>query len=674
MASHLKAGWLDVSAKAGVLLGAHASGTSYQPNLLSRASRDQALIAGVSAATAYGVGTAIHSFLRSVADRLPRSDGSPAGRIGSGLIVDGVAALAGLAATRALRPELGEPAPRSLARLAAASTAATAVAGVGAHLVDLGSHHRGGRLITLAATVGTWAASYALTHPGKARAGSFADDGAAPREDVTRVVSLPAALGMGPMVTVSMLGLGVVESALSAGFSRVAAQLLGGRADDRRTAGRLLTLGAFAGLGWAGLKWVNGKLTTAGENLELAHAEAPAAAEVTGGPGSTISWDTQSRESRRWLSMALRPADISHVMGEPAVQPIRVYASLESASSSQERAERLLAEIDRTGALDRPVFALFSPTGSGYVNYVATETLEYLTRGNCASAAIQYSVLPSALSLGKVHEATAQTRIVINGIVQRLLSRPADQRPRFLLFGESLGSQVSQEMFAGQGHSGPSGIGLDAAVWIGTPAATVWRTEIDNPDITATPVVREGVFVTRGNRDWAGLTDDDRAAVRYLLLQNGDDPIPKFEPTLLWRRPSWLGPDHTRPHGAPRGTRWLPVTTFFTTFVDLQNALAPTPGVFDEGGHDYRKLIPETLRTVFSLEVTDAQMARVQHALRARELGWEAKRRWDATESLPPAEQAAARAAVQEKLSEWTGSNIDDAGVEQIIATDTRFD
>ena len=54
MASHLKAGWLDVSAKAGVLLGAHASGTSYQPNLLSRASRDQALIAGVSAATAYG--------------------------------------------------------------------------------------------------------------------------------------------------------------------------------------------------------------------------------------------------------------------------------------------------------------------------------------------------------------------------------------------------------------------------------------------------------------------------------------------------------------------------------------------------------------------------------------------------------------------------------------------
>lgn len=173
---------------------------------------------------------------------------------------------------------------------------------------------------------------------------------------------------------------------------------------------------------------------------------------------------------------------------------------------------------------------------------------------------------------------------MVNGIVQRLLSRPADSRPRFFLFGESLGSQVSQEMFAGQGSSAPAGIGLDAAVWIGTPAATVWRSEIDNPDITLTPTVQDGVFVTRGNRDWSGMTDHDRASVRFLLLQNGDDPIPKFESTLLWRRPSWLGPDHTRPWGAPRGTRWLPVTTFFTTFVDLQNALAPTPGVSTKVG------------------------------------------------------------------------------------------
>ena len=98
------------------------------------------------------------------------------------------------------------------------------------------------------------------------------------------------------------------------------------------------------------------------------------------------------------------------------------------------------------------------------------------------------------------------------------------------------------------------------------------------------------------------------------------------------------------------------MTTFFTTFIDLQNALAPTPGVFGEGGHDYRLAIPEALRTVFSLSATAEQMARVQHALRLRELGWEAKRRWDATASMPAAEQQQARAALDAKVSEWVGT------------------
>ena len=52
--SHVQAGRLDVSARAGVLLGSHASGTSYQPNLLTRGIRDQAIIAGVASSTVFG--------------------------------------------------------------------------------------------------------------------------------------------------------------------------------------------------------------------------------------------------------------------------------------------------------------------------------------------------------------------------------------------------------------------------------------------------------------------------------------------------------------------------------------------------------------------------------------------------------------------------------------------
>ena len=50
IASHSTGGRPDVSARAGVLLGAHADGSSYQPNLLTRSTRDQALIAVVPAA------------------------------------------------------------------------------------------------------------------------------------------------------------------------------------------------------------------------------------------------------------------------------------------------------------------------------------------------------------------------------------------------------------------------------------------------------------------------------------------------------------------------------------------------------------------------------------------------------------------------------------------------
>ncbi len=113
-----------------------------------------------SAVTTFGFGTATHSLLRSPADRLP-ANGSSAGRVRAGLVVDGVVALAGLVANRALAPRPGEASARSLGRLAASTSAATAVARVGAHLVKSGVHRRGGRLITAAVTVVTSAASYA---------------------------------------------------------------------------------------------------------------------------------------------------------------------------------------------------------------------------------------------------------------------------------------------------------------------------------------------------------------------------------------------------------------------------------------------------------------------------------------------------------------------------------
>ena len=664
-------GELDISARASLLLGAYATGMSYQPNLLSRGTRDQAIITGVAAASAYGWGSTAHSFLRSSADRLPAARESVNSRVTTGALIDGAAFLAGLAVSRLRPPEEHEPGRRALARLGGTATMAAAACGLVADALELGRGQRGGRTVAIGTALLGAAAGYAVTRPRRSSTGAHDwDAGAvgetgADRENVHREVSPPKAVASGLAVTLALVAVARGETALSGRASRLAAAVLGGSPQDHRALGRL---GSFAGLGaagWGGVVLVNKVLTKPGDAIEPSHRDAPPLAEVTSGPGSPIPWSDQSRESARWLSMTLTADAISEVVGEPVQQPIRVYASLDAAANAEERAALLLAEIDRTHALERSAFALFSPTGSGYINYVACETFEYLTRGDCASAGIQYSVLPSALSLTQVDGATHQTRIVANGIVQRLMAMPAEERPRFYLFGESLGSQVSEEMFVGQGISGPSGIGLDAAVWIGTPAATTWRRELWGARTLAkAPGVGPGpAYLPRAIRDWRALPPQEKARVRFLFLQNGDDPIPKFGSSVLWQRPDWLGPNDQRPPGSPRGTRWMPVTTFFMTFLDMQNALVPTPGIFDEGGHDYRREVPEAIRVVWDLEVSDEQMKRVQQALRRRELVWEVRRAWRNAELKPTPERPAAEQQLADKVSAWTGGQIDVDGV-----------
>jgi uncharacterized membrane protein len=662
---------LDVSSRAGFLLGAFYTGLSFQPNLLSRGTRDQAIISGVAASVGYAWGSSAHSFLRSTADRMPMSSRSTAGHAASGLIVDVAAAAVGAVIMKAVPPREHESSKRALIRLGGVGLAAAGLAGVGADSLEPTRGKRGFHAAGAATALATTVGAYLLTRPGTATRGALAPGETEARENVVREVSIPKALGSSLAVTAVLFAVAKGESALSGGVARGAARVLGGYPDDHRTIGRFAATAALAGVGWGAVAAANTILGKAGVSADIAHENAPTVPEVTGGPGSVVPWTDQTRESRRWLTMTLRPDEIEAVMGEPATQPIRVYAPLQAATTPEERADLLLAEIDRTGALERPAFALFSPTGSGYVNYVATETFEYLTRGNCASASIQYSVLPSALSLTKVDYATHQTRILVNGIVARLMAMPADKRPKFYLFGESLGSQVSEEMFRGTGTSGPSGIGLDAAFWIGTPASTVWRQEMWGArTVSEAPEVGPGPFyLPRAIRDWDALPAEEKDRIDFLLLQNGDDPVPKFAAPLVWKRPDWLGPDATRPPGSPLGTRWLPVVTFVTTFIDLQNALVPTPGYFQEGGHDYRLVIPETLRQVFRLEASPDQMERVQAALRARELAWEVRRRWDKAQAAPSPERAAAEQKVLDSVSTWTGRDITRDDVTQIAAS-----
>ena len=603
--------------------------------------------------------------MRSVANRVPFG-----GPVTAGLLVDGATAATAYAGYRALAYHPNESWQRSLGRLAAQSTAAAASAGVGADALEVTRGKRGSRALGLAAMAAVGVGAWARTKSGRAQVGSLLADGTF-FEDTTRTISPAKTAGLAAVTGSMLYGLSHLESTLSTTFSRAAAHLLGGDAEDHRTLGRVGATGASWGVAWLGLSAVVAKLTAAGSEVETANTTQPSLPEVTGSPASGIPWDVQSREGTRWLSAVLLQGHIADVMNEDAKQPIRVYASLDSAQTEEERAELLMRELDRTGAWDRESIALFSPTGSGYVNYVACESYEYLSRGDCASMAIEYSVLPSALSLTRTGLGTRQTKLVVDRITQRLLTIPADKRPKFFLFGESLGSEVSQDMFTGASDAGPMGAGIEAAVWVGTPAFTKWRKVLwGGRTLAVAPEVGpDSVFLPRTIPDWTDLPADQKAKVKYLLLQNGDDPIPKFESPLLWRQPNWLGPDDERPRGAPKGTHWQPVTTFVATFTDMLNALTPTPGVFQEGGHDYRLEIPEAIRQVWGLTATDDQMQRVQSVLRTRELAWEVKRDWDSARAKPEGKRDEAMDKVRKQVGEWTGQDgpADDETITMII-------
>jgi uncharacterized membrane protein len=647
---------LDPSARAGVMLAAVSVGLSYQPNLLTRRSLDQGIISGISGLAGYSWGVSAHSALSSLGARVGGRRGQV---VGDALVVAGA-----IAANRLLAWREHEPTWRAVARLGAGSLAGAAATGMASRSIEAIPRTS----IRLAATTASVAALgggvYLATRlfgqqVGALELGPFRSDrGSDIADDVDRTVDPVVATGIGIAVTGTLLAVATAESRLTRLWSRGVSSLFGGRPEDHATAARVLSTMATVTVGALALKFVDRELGNAGEGMELAHATPPDIPEITGSPVSGRAWADQSREGRRWLSMVLPPETISSVMNEPAKQPIRVYASLSSATTEEGRAQVLLDEIDRTRALERPYVALWSPTGSGYVNYVACETFEYLTRGDCASLAIQYSVLPSSLSLADVRRGTNQTRMVFAGIAQRLREMDPKDHPRFFLFGESLGSQVSEDMFDGMGVFGPESLGLEAALWIGTPEATKWRQQLwGDRSVANVPAVGPGsIYMPRWVGDWTQLDAEDRQRVRYLLLQNGDDPIPKFWFELLWHRPAWLGPWGKRPPGAPRHTIWWPVTTFFSTFMDVLNALAPTPGVFVEGGHDYRLELPETLREVWRLSATEPQMASVQSALRRRELGWETKRRWMEAEAVVgPEQRKAAETKVLDDVATWTG-------------------
>ena len=214
----------------------------------------------------------------------------------------------------------------------------------------------------------------------------------------------------------------------------------------------------------------------------------------SGGPGSLIPWESLGREGRDFVGTGPTAEDIAAFTGSPAPAPVRAYAGLDSASTTEARARLAVDDLVRAGGFDRGLLVVVTTTGSGWVDPGAVDSVEYLVGGDSAAVAMQYSYLPSWMSY-LVDKARAREagRELFDAVYDRWSKLPLDDRPRLVVAGESLGSFGGETAFSGE-YDLRNRTG--GAVFAGPPNFnTLFREFVDDRDEDSdevAPVYRDG--------------------------------------------------------------------------------------------------------------------------------------------------------------------------------------
>ncbi|WP_020142820.1 alpha/beta-hydrolase family protein [Terracoccus sp. 273MFTsu3.1] len=300
----------------------------------------------------------------------------------------------------------------------------------------------------------------------------------------------------------------------------------------------------------------------------------PQVPERSGSPQSLSSWDLLGRQGRYFVGGGPTVAELDAVNGGGAKEPIRVYAGLRSADTVQGRADVVLAELRRTGAFDRKVLVVATTTGTGFLDQNGTDPLEFLWNGDTAIAGVQYSYLPSWISLLADQDAVRETsRVVFDTIHQYWSTLPEASRPKLYLYGLSLGSFGVESILSSINVINEP---IDGALMSGPPFVNDLHARLTaqrQPDSPAyLPVYEQGRTVRftaeengldRGGATWG--------PTRLVYLQHASDPIVFFSPSMAFSQPEWLtdgdrGPDVSARMG------WFPLVTMWQVLLDLPGA------------------------------------------------------------------------------------------------------
>ena len=322
----------------------------------------------------------------------------------------------------------------------------------------------------------------------------------------------------------------------------------------------------------------------------------PFVPERSASPASSVTWESVGGQGRVFLGRGPSRLDIAQVCGGVAMEPIRVYSGMPTGGSGIEQAAAtVVAELHRTGAFDRAVILIAASTGSGWVDEWQVQPLEFLTRGNCATASLQYSYVPSALNwltgLEPAQEASAALFAAVRAELD--LMDEAD-RPALFVCGESLGAFASQSVF----ESFEDVLArVDGALWVGTPAFTPMHAALTAARHKGSPEVAPVVHNARRVRfvnepsdlrtDLYGRELGPWGFPRVVYAQHPSDPVVWWTNKLIWMQPDWL---------RERAGRDVSLNVEFTRFATYIQVLAdlPVAGTAPGGhGHTYHEeLIP----------------------------------------------------------------------------------
>ena len=322
----------------------------------------------------------------------------------------------------------------------------------------------------------------------------------------------------------------------------------------------------------------------------------PFVPERSASPASPVTWESVGGQGRVFLGRGPSRLDIAQVCGGEAMEPIRVYSGMPTGGAGIEQAAAtVVAELRRTGAFDRAVILIVASTGSGWVDEWQVQPLEFLTRGNCATASLQYSYVPSALNwLTGLEPAQEASAALFRAVRAELDTMDEADRPALFVCGESLGAFASQSVFSSVEDALSQ---VDGALWVGTPAFTPMHAELTSARHRGSPEVAPVVYNGRRVRfvnepsdlrtDLYGRELGPWGFPRFVYAQHASDPVVWWNRKLLWTQPDWL---------RERAGRDVSPFVEFTRFVTFIQVLAdlPVAGTAPGGhGHTYNEeLIP----------------------------------------------------------------------------------